>query len=59
MKYFNKLSIYNILSLSDASKIIGNLPATKKYLSEMVKSRYVNGYIKDLYTCYVIAYDQY
>ena len=46
MEYFKELSNYNILSLSDASKIIGNLPATKKYLSEMVKSGYLNKILK-------------
>lgn len=58
MKYFKELSNFNTFSLSDASKIIGNLPATKKYLSEMVKSGYVNKIRKDLYTCYDVALNQ-
>ncbi len=58
MKYFKELSNFNTFSLSDASKIVGNLPATKKYLSEMVKSGYVNKVRKDLYTCYDVALNQ-
>ena len=41
MKYFKELSQFNTFTLSDASKIIGNLPATKKYLSSMINSGYV------------------
>ena len=55
MKYFKELSNFNIFTLSDASKIIGNLPATKKYLSEMVKSGYINKIRKNLYTCCDVA----
>ncbi len=58
MKYFKELSDFNTFSLSDASKIIGNLPATKKYLSEMVKLGYVNKIRKDLYTFYDVALNQ-
>ncbi len=58
MKYFKELSNYDTFSLSDASKIIGNLSATKKYLSKMVKSGYVNKVRKDLYTCYDVALNQ-
>ncbi len=58
MKYFKELCDFNTFSLHDASKIIGNLPATKKYLSEMVKSGYVNKIRKDLYTCYDVALNQ-
>ncbi len=58
MKYLKELSSYNTFSLKDASKIIGNLPATKKYLSEMVKSGYINKIRKDLYTCYDFALNE-
>ncbi len=58
MKYFKELSSYYTFSLSDASKIIGNIPATKKYLSKMVKSGYVIKIRKDLYTCYDVALNQ-
>ncbi len=52
MKYIKELSNYITFSLSDANKIIGNPPAAKKYLSQMVKSGYINKIRKDLYTCY-------
>ncbi len=58
MKYFKELSNCYTFSLRDATKIIGNLPAAKKYLSEMVKSGYVNKIRKDLYTCYDVALNQ-
>ncbi len=58
MKYFKELSSYNTFSLEDACKIIGNLPATKKYLGHMVKSGYINKIRKNLYTCYDVALNQ-
>lgn len=58
MKYFKELSNYTTFSLNDASNIIGNIPATKKYLSQMVKNGYINKIRKDLYTCYDVALNQ-
>ena len=55
MKYYKELSSYSTFTLSDASKIIGNLPATKKYLAGMVKAGYVNKIRNNLYTCYDFA----
>ena len=55
MKYYKKLSGYSTFNLSNAAKIIGNLPATKKYLAEMVKAGYVNKIRNNLYTCYDFA----
>ncbi len=55
MKYYKELSNYITFSLDDARNIIGNLPATKKYLREMVRSGYVNQIRKNLYTCYDFA----
>lgn len=55
MKYFKELSQFNTFTLSDASKIIGNLPATKKYLSSMINSGYVKKIRRNLYTCYDVA----
>ena len=50
------LNIYRFsLKLNNAAKIIGNLPATKKYLAEMVKAGYVNKIRNNLYTCYDFA----
>lgn len=58
MKYFKELSTYNTFSLKDANKIIGNISATKKYLSEMIKSGYANKIRKDLYTCFDVALNE-
>ncbi len=58
MKHFKELSGFNTFSLNDARKIVGNLPATKKYLSEMVKLGYVNKIRKNLYTCCDVALNQ-
>lgn len=58
MKYFKELSAYNTFSLKDANKIIGNISATKKYLSEMIKSGYANKIRKDLYTCFDVALNE-
>ncbi len=58
MKYYKELPNYNTFSLNNARDIIGNLPATKKYLSKMVKSGYVNKIRKNLYTCYDFALNQ-
>ena len=52
MKYLKELSSYNTFTLGDARKIIGNLPATKKYLGEMVKLGFLKKIRKNLYTCY-------
>ena len=50
------LNIYRFsLKLNNATKIIGNLPATKKYLAEMVKAGYVNKIRNNLYTCHDFA----
>jgi predicted transcriptional regulator of viral defense system len=55
MKFYKELSSYNAFTLSDATKIIGGLPATKKYLAEMVKAGYVKKIRNNLYTCYDFA----
>lgn len=58
MKYYKELSSYNTFSLNDAVKIIGAIPATKKYLNKMINSGYVKKIKKNLYTCYDFALNE-
>ncbi len=55
MKYFKELSQFNTFTINDARKIIGNLPATKKYIKSMVVSGYIHKIRKNLYTCYDVG----
>ena len=48
-------SQFNTFTISEASKIIGNIPATKKHIKSMVDSGYIHKIRKNLYTCYNFA----
>lgn len=51
MKYLKALSQLSVFTLADATRIIGNLPATKKYVKSMVGLGYVRKIRRNLYTC--------
>ena len=51
MKYLKELSQLYTFTINEASKIIGNIPATKKYIKSMVTSGYIHKIRKNLYTC--------
>ena len=55
MKYYKELAKFETFTLSDAMNIIGNITATKKYLTNMVKAGAVHRIKKNLYTCYNFA----
>ena len=51
MKYYMELSQFNIFTIEDAMKIIGNLPATKKYIKSLIDTGLVHRIKRNLYTC--------
>ena len=46
-----ELSQFNIFTIEDAMKIIGNLPATKKYIKSLIDTGLVHRIKRNLYTC--------
>ena len=50
MKHLKDLSQFNIFTISEANKILGNIPATKKHIKSMVDSGYIHKIRKNLYT---------
>ena len=55
MKYYMELSQFNIFTIEDAMKIIGNLPATKKYIKSLIDTGLVHRIKRNLYTCVNIS----
>lgn len=55
MKYLKSLSQFNTFTISEANKIIGNIPATKKYIKSMIDAGYIRKIKKNFYTCYNFA----